>query len=31
MYKIEVDNYKHFKDDKPSLSNNKNDKVNWVN
>ena len=31
IYKMEVDNYKCFKDNKPSLDNNKNGKVNWVN
>ena len=31
MYKIEADNYERSKDDKPSLGNNKNGKVNWVN
>ena len=31
MYKVEVDNYKRSKDNKPFLSNNKNGKVNQVN
>jgi hypothetical protein len=31
MYKMEADNYKCFKDDKPSLGNNKNGEVNQVN
>ena len=31
MYKIEADNYKRSKDNKPSLGNNKNGEVNQVN